>query len=221
MVATAFPGASNSQLSELYSSLVSKGVQANVIKYLHNTNPKSADVYTVSLPTSGSGIITGTHADMVKAIYGWLTDSNAGNASNALGLTGVPLSKIQGLRVQVIDADGTTAFDSSADVTLDSDSFCNNLTTISNIGSAVTYSTSLGGVVANTNNIVPNVRSVKTTFTDPTVTISTASYGTTYPSNNNGKYIINENQGTRSYNMNAALSQSGVAYQKKYSNTVF
>jgi hypothetical protein len=35
-----------------------------------------------------------------------------------------------------------------------------------------------------------------------------------------GKYLINENQNTRSYNMNAALSNSGIAYQIKFSNSV-
>jgi hypothetical protein len=34
-----------------------------------------------------------------------------------------------------------------------------------------------------------------------------------------GKYLINVNQNTRSYNMNAALSQTGIAYQIKYSNS--
>ena len=32
--------------------------------------------------------------------------------------------------------------------------------------------------------------------------------------------LINENQNTRSYNMNAALSNSGIAYQIKFSNSV-
>lgn len=35
-----------------------------------------------------------------------------------------------------------------------------------------------------------------------------------------GKYLINENQNTRSYNMSALLSQTGIAYQTKYSNSV-
>ena len=35
-----------------------------------------------------------------------------------------------------------------------------------------------------------------------------------------GKYLINENQNTRSYIMSAALSQTGIAYQTKYSNSV-
>ncbi len=34
-----------------------------------------------------------------------------------------------------------------------------------------------------------------------------------------GKYLINENQNSRSYNMGAALSQSGVFTQLKYSNS--
>ena len=36
---------------------------------------------------------------------------------------------------------------------------------------------------------------------------------------NSGKYFINENQGTRSYNMSAWLSNSGVAYETKNSGS--
>jgi hypothetical protein len=33
-------------------------------------------------------------------------------------------------------------------------------------------------------------------------------------------HFINENQNTRTYNLSAALSNSGISYQTKYSNTV-
>ena len=71
-----------------------------------------------------------------------------------------------GLRVQVILADGQTAYDSNS-----------------------------------INNEYANIGIPSSTF------ITT------------GKYLINENQGTRSYNMGALLSQTGVFNQIKYSHT--
>ena len=135
--------ASTSVLSTLYSNFVSTGNQSSVVNYLKT----EASAEYSPLPT---------------AISAWIT---ADSTKQSIGLTAS--DTIAGLRVQVILADGKTAYDSSA-----------------------------GG-----NNVFTNINIPKTDF------ITT------------GKYLINENQNTRSYNMNATLSQSGIAYQVKYSNS--
>jgi len=99
------------------------------------------------------------HADMVGAINAWLASSYPQSA--------VSSSSVPGLRVFVIDSNGTTSYDSLA----------GNKNLHSNIG-------------------VPG-----------------ETFATT------GKYLINENLGSRSYIMGAALSQSGVFSQTKFSPT--
>ena len=84
-----------------------------------------------------------------------------------------------GIRVQVILANGQTAYDSNA----------------------------------KTNNIYGNINK-------PTPTIASIDkFGNTIYQWD-GKYLINENQATRSYNMGAALSNSGIFYQTAHSTTV-
>ena len=133
--------ASTSVLSQLYSNFVSTGNQTLVVKFLHT----DASSEYVSLPT---------------AISGWIA---APETKSSIG----SLADISGLRVQVIMADGRTAYDSSS-----------------------------------SNNLFANINIPASDFV------------------NTGKYKINENQNTRSYNMNAALSQTGIAYQSKYSASV-
>jgi hypothetical protein len=105
-----------------------------------------------------------TYAEMANAINYWLT-SNA--PALALGLPASSSNNPAGLRVQVIESDGTTSFDSSAGA----------------------------------NNVFTNIKIPKSDFVT------------------SGKYLINENQGSRSYNMGAFLSQTGVYFLSKYSNS--
>jgi hypothetical protein len=135
--------ASNSVLSQLYSNFCAKGHQSKIVTFLQENN-------------------SSTYAPMVSSISTWLS---ATETKESIGLTA--LDTIQGLRVQVIEPDGKTAYDSGSNF----------------------------NVYANINKPDPNFLT-------------------------NGKYLINENQNTRSYNMSAALSNTGISFQEKYSISV-
>lgn len=135
---------SNGVLNQLYSSLCGTGAQSAIMAFFNNPNTLSYNA-------------------MELAIVVWAA-SDAAKAS--IGLT--PSDSILGLRVQVIEADGKTAFD----------------------------------LASTTNNTFANIG------------VPAANFLTT------GKFLINENQNTRSYNMSAALSQTGIAYHTKFSNSV-
>ena len=139
---------SNSSLSQLYSNFSSKAntagstsVQDSVMSYFNAPNAVTA---------------AANYATMATAIAAWIATVPNGYTNTVAG---------KGLRVQVIEADGKTAYDSNA----------------------------------TTANIYTNINIPKSDF------LTT------------GKYLINENQGTRSYNMGAALAQSGLFYQQKLS----
>jgi hypothetical protein len=102
--------------------------------------------------------------------YGYMAAALSAYVTNPpLSALGYPSGAvISGLRVQVIDADGKTAYDSAAGAS----------------------------------NLYSNINIPKSDFVT------------------SGKYLINENQNTRTYNQAAALSQSGQAFQVKYSSTV-
>lgn len=138
---------SASALNQLYSSfstyIPDRGVftpQEDVVTYLRSPQD------------------SGSYDNMVISINEWL-------ASEPNGYT------VDGdfLRVQVIQTDGVTSYDSNS-----------------------------------------GVRNIYTNIGKPTATVDNQW---------NGKYLINENQGTRSYNMGAWLSQSGVFNQQKFSNS--
>ena len=142
--------ASPGVLNQLYASLCSYSFtnenksaspQIFVNQYLQETN---SPAYYLS---------------MTSALNAWL---NSSAPSSAVGVTG----SIPGLRVQIIEADGSTAFDSNSK-----------------------------------NNAFANINIPKSDFLT------------------SGKYLINENQGSRSYNMGASLSQTGTFNQIKYSNS--
>ena len=102
--------ASQGVLSELYSNLVSTGVQSTIVKFL--SSEASAD-YTPVPP----------------AIQTWLGDATTKNGSAttkaAIGLSST--DAIVGLRVQVFLADGTTAFDSNASTPLSTNNVFTNI----------------------------------------------------------------------------------------------
>ena len=135
---------SNGVLNTLYSHLHSSGVHYSIIQFLNALNPS-------------------TYSAMAAAISAWITSDAA---KQSIGLSSV--DAIPGFRVQVIEADGKTAYDSGS----------------------------------TTNNAFANIG------------VPASNFLTT------GKYLINENQNTRIYNMSAALSQTGIAYHTKYSNSV-
>lgn len=139
---------------------------------------QSLSTYSYTDPTSGltaspqafvntflNNLNATTYAQMNNAIMYWLTSSAP---AEALGLTASSSNNPPGLRVQVIEADGTTTFDSS-------------------VGA---------------NNVFTNIKIPRSDFLT------------------SGRYLINENQGTRPYNMGAILSQSGIYYMSKYSSSV-
>jgi hypothetical protein len=145
--------ASVSFLNQLYTSLCSISVPGY-------TNFSVQSYIVTFLNTPNNSI---NYSNMVGAINAWLSSTTIPQTAAGL-LTG---TDIHGLRVQVIEADGVTLFDSNA----------------------------------GDNNIFQNINIPKSTFlTD-------------------GKYLINENQNVRSYNMGATLSQSGVFSQQKFSKT--
>ena len=126
--------ASPSFLNQLNISFNSKNTQTIIIAFLLQQNQTN-------------------YTNMYNAIYAWL------NSTFPQQSTGINTTiSIPGLRIQVIDPDGTTAFDSSKGV--------NN-----------TY-------------------------------------------NNYLSKTIYENQNTRSYNIGAIMSNAGVFYQTKYSQSV-
>lgn len=110
------------------------------------------------------------YSRMVLALDDWLLSDAP---SKSIGLTGPGITTISGLRVQIIEADGTTAYDSSR-------SFV----------AGVNY------------NVYTNINKPRDDFLT------------------SGKYKINENQGTRSYNMGAFLATTGTFIQQKYSKTI-
>ena len=147
-------------LQQLYSSLCSAIVSGNT-----NSVQNSVMDYLI-IPNDSA-----RYSSMANAIVRWL---NSNGPTEAVGISGG--GGIVSLRVQIIEADGTTSFDSNA---------CG--------GSVGSYT--IG------QNLFDNINKPSTNF------ITT------------GKYIINENQGNRSYNMGAWLSQTGVFTQFKYSNS--
>lgn len=113
------------------------------------------------------------YATMAFSIANWLNEQSTLKTGPflALGLNpswNTSKGSQYGIRVQVILANGQTAYDSKS----------------------------------NLNNIFTNIN--KPSLTSPW----------------DGKYLINENQGTRSYNMGAALSNSGIFYQTAHSTSV-
>lgn len=135
---------SNGALSQLYDSLHKNGTQSAVVNFLTDVN--ETDYNT-----------------MKGKIEAWLSSDDT---KASLGL--LSTDTITGLRLQVIEADGKTSFDSSS----------------------------------SSSNLFADINVPKSDF------LTT------------GKYKINENQNSRIYNMSAFLSQSGVAYHTKYSNSV-
>jgi len=149
---------SASALNQLYSDMATfvaansvddLTAQESVVSYLRDPQPTDPAVPTVNV----------YYNNMVANITAWLaSDPNGYTVAN------------DSLRVQVIQPDGVTSYDSK--------------------------STSA--------NIFTNIGK-------PTATVN---------GQWNGKYLINENQGSRSYNMGASLSQSGVFNQQKFSNSI-
>jgi hypothetical protein len=124
------------------------------------------------------------YSTMVTSIANWLQEDSDLITGPFLALGLKPSWNTNngsqyGIRVQVILANGQTAYDSNA----------------------------------GPRNIYGNINK-------PTATIASSdTFGnTTYQWD--GKYLINENQATRSYNMGAALSNSGIFYQTAHSTTV-
>ena len=157
-MATGLVLASESALHSLYGSLCS----AN---FSDGTNVSSCQTFVIQYFNNLSGSNkTSSYSSMANVLFQWLTGSAP---QTSLGLPNS--TTIPGLRIQIIDPDGKTSFDSNA------------------------------GVL---NNIVDNINVP----------------GDNFP--NDGKYIINENQNTRSYNMGAALSEQGEYFQNKWSSTV-
>jgi len=148
---------SQGALQQLYSSL-------NTYSYTDATSGLTASPQTF-VNKFLTNIDATTYAQMNNAIKYWLASSAP---ASALGLPASSSNNPPGLRVQVIESDGTTTFDSSAGA----------------------------------NNVFTNIKIPKSDFLT------------------SGKYLINENQGTRSYNMGAILSQSGIYYMSKYSTSV-
>lgn len=147
--------ANSGSLSQLYSSLCSTpyldpstNIQTNIQSFVASYLSRSNDATKYRI--------------MSEAINYWLTSTIP---QQAVGLP--TTTSISGLRVQIIEADGTTAYDSSS----------GNRNIYTNIG-------------------IPSPNFLTT-----------------------GKYLINENQGTRSYNQGAFLSQTGVFYERKFSNS--
>jgi hypothetical protein len=148
---------SQGALQQLYSSLTT-------YSYSDTTSGLTASPQTF-VNNFLTNLNATTYDEMSNAIKYWLTSSAP---ASALGLQASASNNPPGLRVQVIEADGTTSFDS-------------------NVGA---------------NNVFTNIKIPKSDFLT------------------SGKYLINENQGTRSYNMGAILSQSGIYYMSKYSNSI-
>jgi hypothetical protein len=144
----------NSLYSSLCSTLYSGGnnIQASVQSFtIYYLNKITAENYT----------------SMVNSINYWITSKTIPQIATGLP-TGKPANEqIYGLRVQVLEADGTTVYDSNSN-----------------------------------SNIFSNIGIPKPDFIT------------------SGKYLINENQGSRSYFQGALLSQSGNYTMKKYSNSV-
>ena len=143
---------SNGLLANLYSSFCGSKAHNVVIDFLERD---TQDAYNGTSPSLFA--IT-----MPSAISAWMS---ALSTLQSVGLTNQ--DSIPGLRVQVIMADGKTAYDSNSN-----------------------------------NNSYANIN------------VPAANFSTT------GKYLINENQNSRIYNMAAALSTSGVSHMLKYSNSV-
>ena len=136
------PIASNSFLSTLYSQFSQTTHHRRVIKFLNNPISENYDDGFHEIKTN------------------WIENNT--DLLNFLGLA--PSAVIDGLRVQVILADGNTAYDSHK---------------------------------TEENNKFHHINKM----------------------NINNEYYINENQNTRSYNMGAALSSSGIFYQTKMSHS--
>jgi hypothetical protein len=145
--------ASVSFLNQLYKSLCSSSVPGYT----------STSVQTYCMQFLNDLSDSTNYATMVGAIDAWVASTTIPQAA-----VGLPSSTvIPGLRVFVIDPNGTTAYDSLAGV----------------------------------NNVYANINKPRADFLT------------------SGRYMINENLGARSYIMGAALSQTGVFSQAKYSNT--
>jgi hypothetical protein len=149
------------QLAQSLNSYPTKDVCGNLI---NTAATISAFLNNQSDPTC--------YETMSTSIKSWLdTSSNETGPFTALGLNpswNTSKGSQYGIRVQVIFANGQTAFDSNA----------------------------------GSNNIFGNINKPKDTFLS------------------DGKWLINENQSSRSYNMGAQLSNSGFFYQTAHSGTV-
>jgi len=145
-------------LNSLYGSLCSTLYSVN------NNNQASVQSFTIYYLNNND---VDSYTNMVNSINYWITSKTIPQIATGLP-TGKPANQqINGLRVQVLEADGTTSYDSNSNA-----------------------------------NIFENINIPKPDFIS------------------SGKYLINENQGSRSYFQGALLSQTGNYTMKKYSNSV-
>ena len=144
-------------LNSLYNSLCS------TLYSMNDTDHASIQSFTIYYLNNLSNT---TYENMAAAIYFWLNSTTIPHI--AVGIpTGIPAKiAIPGLRILVLNADGSTAFDSYS-----------QYNSFANIG------------------------------------IPKADFMTS------GKYLINENHGTRTYFQGAMLSQTGNFSLKKWSNS--